>query len=218
MAWFKKERKPRTSQRERRRDSRRTPGRSVRSAVTSTSGKSSSGPSTSVRSAATTGGYSAEEYIDLLTDEGYLARAVRRPPLAPTRCSSSITPTGWRRRSEEGRAGRRRSTPAPAGSRALPYHLGVMNFAFMGGSMGSVVGEKIARLARRSLEASDAAGAGLHLRRRPDAGGGALADADGQDLVPRWRSWRGTAIPYHDHPDRSRRPAASPPPSRCRAT
>ncbi|MGH7532923.1 MAG: acetyl-CoA carboxylase carboxyltransferase subunit beta, partial [Gemmatimonadales bacterium] len=32
------------------------------------------------------------------------------------------------------------------------FHLGVMNFAFMGGSMGSVVGEKIARLARRSAE------------------------------------------------------------------
>jgi acetyl-CoA carboxylase carboxyl transferase subunit beta len=34
----------------------------------------------------------------------------------------------------------------------LPLNLGVMNFAFMGGSMGSVVGEKIARLARRSHE------------------------------------------------------------------
>src|SRR4051794_11687773 len=34
----------------------------------------------------------------------------------------------------------------------MPYNLGVMNFGFMGGSMGSVVGEKIARLARRSLE------------------------------------------------------------------
>ena len=33
-----------------------------------------------------------------------------------------------------------------------PYHLGVMNFSFMGGSMGAVVGEKIARLARRSAE------------------------------------------------------------------
>ena len=34
----------------------------------------------------------------------------------------------------------------------MPFNLGVMNFAFMGGSMGSVVGEKIARLARRSHE------------------------------------------------------------------
>src|SRR3990170_3253330 len=32
----------------------------------------------------------------------------------------------------------------------LPVNLGVMDFAFMGGSMGAVVGEKVARLARRS--------------------------------------------------------------------
>ncbi|MGH7675814.1 MAG: acetyl-CoA carboxylase, carboxyltransferase subunit beta [Gemmatimonadales bacterium] len=35
---------------------------------------------------------------------------------------------------------------------AMPVSLGVMDFAFMGGSMGSVVGEKIARLARRSID------------------------------------------------------------------
>jgi len=34
----------------------------------------------------------------------------------------------------------------------MPINLGVMDFAFMGGSMGSVVGEKIARLGLRSLE------------------------------------------------------------------
>jgi acetyl-CoA carboxylase carboxyl transferase subunit beta len=34
----------------------------------------------------------------------------------------------------------------------MPISLGVMDFAFMGGSMGSVVGEKIARLGQRSLE------------------------------------------------------------------
>jgi acetyl-CoA carboxylase carboxyl transferase subunit beta len=35
---------------------------------------------------------------------------------------------------------------------SLPVNLGVMDFAFMGGSMGSVVGEKISRLGHRSLE------------------------------------------------------------------
>jgi acetyl-CoA carboxylase carboxyl transferase subunit beta len=34
----------------------------------------------------------------------------------------------------------------------MPVNLGVMDFAYMGGSMGSVVGEKIARLGQRSLE------------------------------------------------------------------
>jgi len=35
---------------------------------------------------------------------------------------------------------------------SMPVNVGVMDFAFMGGSMGSVVGEKIARLGQRSLE------------------------------------------------------------------
>jgi acetyl-CoA carboxylase carboxyl transferase subunit beta len=34
----------------------------------------------------------------------------------------------------------------------MPVNVGVMDFAFMGGSMGSVVGEKIARAGQRSLE------------------------------------------------------------------
>jgi acetyl-CoA carboxylase carboxyl transferase subunit beta len=34
----------------------------------------------------------------------------------------------------------------------MPVGIGVMDFAFMGGSMGSVVGEKISRLGQRSLE------------------------------------------------------------------
>jgi acetyl-CoA carboxylase carboxyl transferase subunit beta len=34
----------------------------------------------------------------------------------------------------------------------MPVNVGVMDFGFMGGSMGSVVGEKIARLGQRSLE------------------------------------------------------------------
>jgi len=93
---------------------------------------------------------SAEEYIELLTDEGswrelwddlrsqdplqfehYAERLVKA--LAKAGSSDAIY-TGFGRLD------------------GLPYHLGVMNFAFMGGSMGSVVGEKIARLARRSLE------------------------------------------------------------------
>ncbi len=35
---------------------------------------------------------------------------------------------------------------------ALPVGIGIMDFAFMGGSMGSVVGEKIARLGQRCVE------------------------------------------------------------------
>lgn len=38
---------------------------------------------------------------------------------------------------------------------AVPVKLGVMDFGFIGGSMGSVVGEKIARVAERALEDED---------------------------------------------------------------
>ena len=60
--------------------------------------------------------------------------------------------------------------------------MAAMEYRFMGGSMGSVVGEKITRAAERALRAQVAADRGLRLRRRPHAGGHALADADGQDL------------------------------------
>ena len=61
--------------------------------------------------------------------------------------------------------------------------LAVMDFGFIGGSMGSVVGERIVRAAERALS-GDAAGHRVQLRRRPDAGGPLLADADGQDARP----------------------------------
>ncbi len=52
-----------------------------------------------------------------------------------------------------GNAGESDALLACAGTiEELPVHVGVMDFAFMGGSMGSVVGEKIARLGQRSLE------------------------------------------------------------------
>ena len=56
-----------------------------------------------------------------------------------------------------------------------------MEYSFIGGSMGVVVGEKITR----AIEAADRAPAAgrdrLLLRRRPDDGGCTVADADGQD-------------------------------------
>ena len=67
-------------------------------------------------------------------------------------------------------------------SRGLPVAFGAFNFAFMGGSMGSVVGEKITRLFERvrspkSLPVVLLAG----LRRRTHARGHPQPHADGQD-------------------------------------
>ncbi len=94
--------------------------------------------------------FSAEEYIELLTDDG-----TWRELYANLR---SADPLSFERYPERLASAYRKSGTSDAiytGSGKLegtPLHLGVMNFSFMGGSMGSVVGEKIARLARRSAE------------------------------------------------------------------
>ncbi|MEZ4412472.1 MAG: acetyl-CoA carboxylase, carboxyltransferase subunit beta [Gemmatimonadales bacterium] len=148
MAWFKKERKPRTPVRERREvpadawekcdecghmDIRDKFERALN--VCPECGKHRR--------------ISAEEYIELLTDEGswreLWGNLRSEDPLHfesyPERLTKAIEKAG----------------PADAiytgigQLDGLAYYLGVMNFAFMGGSMGSVVGEKIARLARRAL-------------------------------------------------------------------
>jgi hypothetical protein len=63
-----------------------------------------------------------------------------------------------------------------------PLNVGVMDFSFMGGSMGSVVGEKIARSASVA-RAEVPARAHLGVRRRADAGRRAVADADGEGVA-----------------------------------
>ena len=149
MAWFKKERKPRTPVRERREvpadawekcdacghlDLREKFERSLN--VCPECGKHRR--------------MSAEEYIELLTDDQSW-----RELWGDLRSEDPLKFEHYADRLTKALA---KAGPADAiytGSGrldGLPYHLGVMNFAFMGGSMGSVVGEKIARLARRSLE------------------------------------------------------------------
>jgi acetyl-CoA carboxylase carboxyl transferase subunit beta len=149
MAWFKKERKPRTSQRERLEipadawekcdgcghiDIREKFEKAL--SVCPECGRHRR--------------FTAEEYIDLLTDAG-----TWRELYANLR---SVDALGFEHYPERLAAARKKAGNSDAiftGTARLegtPIHLGVMNFAFMGGSMGSVVGEKIARLARRSLE------------------------------------------------------------------
>ena len=57
-----------------------------------------------------------------------------------------------------------------------------MEYEFIGGSMGVVVGEKITRAIERAVDGEHAAGHRLLLGRRADDGGRAVADADGEDL------------------------------------
>jgi acetyl-CoA carboxylase carboxyl transferase subunit beta len=149
MAWFKKERKPRTSQRERLEippdawekcdgcghiDIREKFEKALN--VCPECGRHRR--------------IGADEYIELLTDRGSwreLYGGLR-----------SVDPLDFEHYRERLAAARKKNGGGEAvytGSArldGLPFNLGVMNFAFMGGSMGSVVGEKIARLARRSHE------------------------------------------------------------------
>jgi acetyl-CoA carboxylase carboxyl transferase subunit beta len=94
--------------------------------------------------------FTAEEYIELFTDAGtwreFFAGLRSQDPL-------SFENYGDRLVAAEKKAGGSDAIYTGFGRlEGLPIHLGVMNFAFMGGSMGSVVGEKIARLGRRSAD------------------------------------------------------------------
>jgi acetyl-CoA carboxylase carboxyl transferase subunit beta len=92
----------------------------------------------------------AQEYLNILLDEGS-AKEVE----ADLR---STDPLGFpeytqRIKKATANAGNRDAMIAASGMLDdMPINVGVMEFAFMGGSMGSVVGEKIARLGQRSLE------------------------------------------------------------------
>src|SRR3989454_6613602 len=96
---------------------------------------------------------SAQEYIDLLVDEGSwheLDGTLR-----------SADPLSFENYPQRLELARQKAGPFEALRSGyarldgMPVDLAVMDFAFMGGSMGSVVGEKIARLTRRSAERSE---------------------------------------------------------------
>ena len=97
---------------------------------------------------------SAQEYIDLLVDEGSwheLFAALK-----------SADPLKFENYADRVQAAIKKAGPLDAirtGYARLhgtPISLGVMDFAFMGGSMGSVVGEKIARLTRHAIDKKSA--------------------------------------------------------------
>ncbi|MEK6687694.1 MAG: acetyl-CoA carboxylase, carboxyltransferase subunit beta [Gemmatimonadota bacterium] len=149
MAWFKKERKPRPAQRERLEipaDAWEKCGECGHLDLKAKFQKNLNVCPECGRHRR----FLAEEYIDLLTDDGSWEDLFEN-----LRSVDTLGFEGYRGRIEasEKKAGRMDAIYTGAAEiEGMPYHLGVMNFAFMGGSMGSVVGEKIARLARRSAD------------------------------------------------------------------
>jgi acetyl-CoA carboxylase carboxyl transferase subunit beta len=96
---------------------------------------------------------SAADRISLLTDDGcfdeYAEDLVSTDPLE----FDDTKPYKARLRSAASGTGLRDAFVAgKAKLGGLPYHLGVFEFKFMGGSMGVVVGEKVARLYECALE------------------------------------------------------------------
>ena len=92
----------------------------------------------------------ASEYVAILTDEGSVEELdidIRSTdplgfPEYPQRLKKALA-----------NAGDADAVVTVSGTLGeMPHNIGVMDFAFMGGSMGSVVGEKLARLGQRSLE------------------------------------------------------------------
>lgn len=92
----------------------------------------------------------ARRYIELLTDEGSFVELYGD--------LQSVDALGFEGYADRIAVALRKAGPQDAivtGHGTLtgvPLNIGAMEFAFMGGSMGSVVGEKIARLAQRSLD------------------------------------------------------------------
>ncbi len=93
---------------------------------------------------------SVAEYIDLLVDEGSWHELHAE--------LKSTDPLGFESYKERLELSVKKAGPLEAVRTGyarldgMPVDLAVMDFNFMGGSMGSVVGEKIARLTRRSVE------------------------------------------------------------------
>jgi acetyl-CoA carboxylase carboxyl transferase subunit beta len=149
MAWFKKERKPRTSQRERLEipaDAWEKCDKCGHIDIREKFEKALNVCPECGRHRR----ISAEEYVEILSDPGSWRELFTN--------LRSVDPLKFEHYAE------RLTGAVKKGGRAdaiitgigridgMSFSLAVMNFAFMGGSMGSVVGEKIARLARRSHE------------------------------------------------------------------
>ncbi len=92
----------------------------------------------------------AQRYIEILTDPDSFIELYGD--------LRSVDAIGFEGYGERIASARRKSGPQDAmlagyaTISGIEIDLGVMEFSFMGGSMGSVVGEKVARLAQRSLE------------------------------------------------------------------
>ena len=95
----------------------------------------------------------AEDYVRLLLDDGDYEEYFEELRSADPLGFVDLKPYNKRLEAAERTAGPGDAVRAVSGNmEGIPVCIAVMDFAFIGGSMGSVVGEKIARLGQRALE------------------------------------------------------------------
>jgi acetyl-CoA carboxylase carboxyl transferase subunit beta len=95
----------------------------------------------------------ADEYVALLMDEGSFEEVDAGLRSGDPLSFKDLKPYSERLRTAEEKVGRLAAVLSGVGTiDGLPVALAVMDFRFIGGSMGSVVGEKIARAGRVALE------------------------------------------------------------------
>jgi acetyl-CoA carboxylase carboxyl transferase subunit beta len=98
----------------------------------------------------------AEEYVDLLIDEGQFVVTNSEIRSGDPLQFHDLKPYTQRLEQAEQKTGRREAVITGHGPLdGIGVNLAVMDFSFIGGSMGSVVGEKIARAAYRALDESE---------------------------------------------------------------
>jgi acetyl-CoA carboxylase carboxyl transferase subunit beta len=98
---------------------------------------------------------SADGYVALLTDPGTFREADRGLRSGDPLGFVDLKPYRDRLAAAERKSAHGEAVVTGEGEiEAIPVSLGVMDFSFIGGSMGSVVGEKLARAGRRALEES----------------------------------------------------------------
>ncbi|HSG50295.1 MAG TPA: acetyl-CoA carboxylase, carboxyltransferase subunit beta [Longimicrobiales bacterium] len=95
----------------------------------------------------------ADRYLDVLLDDGSFQEMDAHLRSADPLGFTDLKPYSDRVRAAERKVGRNDAVISGTGTlHGIPVCVAVMDFRFIGGSMGSVVGEKIARAGRRALQ------------------------------------------------------------------
>ncbi len=95
----------------------------------------------------------AERYVEILLDEGSFEEIDEGLHSEDPLRFQDLKPYKARLKAAEGKVGRKTALLAGTGAlEGVGVTLAVMDFRFIGGSMGSAVGEKIARAARTAME------------------------------------------------------------------